>query len=183
MSDNAAHTTRPATGPATGQADPAIHPLFEPTTCTWQYVVADPSTKTAAIIDPVLDYDNSTRTVSTGTPDSLLSLVRSNGYTVSHILETHAHADHLTAAFYLQRRLAAEQGQKPPVGIGARIGRVQSLFGKRYGVPSDEYDGVFDLLLGDNEVFEIGSLKAEAIHLPGHTPDHMGYRIGGMFST
>ena len=68
---------------------------------------------------------------------------------------------------------------KPLVGIGKRIGQVQSLFGKRYGIGSEEYEGVFDTLFGDDEVFEVGGLKGMAIHLPGHTPDHMGYRIGG----
>ncbi len=165
----------PAPGP-----EPTIHPVFEPQTSTWQYLVADPTTHTAVIIDPVLDYNNSTRTVSTHSADALLSLVRANGYTVSHILETHAHADHLTAAFYLQRRLTAQQGGvKPPVGIGKRIGQVQSLFGKRYGIDSGEYDGVFDLLLEDDGVFSVGELEGRVVHLPGHTPDHVGYWIGG----
>lgn len=167
----------------TPQPDPTIHSLFEPKTCTWQYIVADPSTNTAVIIDPVLDYDNCSRTVSTASADALLKLVKDNHYTVSRILETHAHADHLTAAFYLQRRLEAAQGppKKPVVCIGRRIDQVQSVFGKRYGIASEEYDGVFDTLFGDDEVFEVGVLKAQAIHLPGHTPDHMGYRIGGGF--
>ena len=160
--------------------EPTIHPVFEPQTSTWQYLVADPTTHTAVIIDPVLDYNNCTRTVSTHSADALLSLVRANGYTVSHILETHAHADHLTAAFYLQRRLAEQQGGvKPPVGIGKRIGQVQSLFGKRYGIDSGEYDGVFDLLLEDDGVFAVGELEGRVVHLPGHTPDHVGYMIGG----
>lgn len=67
----------------------------------------------------------------------------------------------------------------PPVGIGQRIGQVQSLFGKRYGVDSSEYDGVFDLLWEDDAVFWVGGLKGRVLHLPGHTPDHVGYWIGG----
>ncbi|KAK3302928.1 beta-lactamase-like protein [Chaetomium strumarium] len=173
------YTTASTAGPATASPEPVIHPLFEPQTSTWQYVVADPTTQTAAIIDPVLDYDKCTCTVTTRAADALLSLVRSQGFTISHILETHAHADHLTAAFYLQKRLAAAQdGKRPVVGIGKRIGRVQSLFGQRYEVASEEYDGVFDVLFEDDEVFEIGRMEATAMHLPGHTPDHMGYRIG-----
>ncbi|KAK4234172.1 metallo-beta-lactamase superfamily protein [Achaetomium macrosporum] len=165
--------------PSSPFPEPVIHPVFEPQTSTWQYIVADPATHTAVIIDPVLDYDKCARTVTTRSADALLWLVRSQGYTISHILETHAHADHLTAAFYLQKRLtAAQEGTRPVVGIGKRIGQVQSLFGKRYGVASEEHDGVFDVLFEDDGVFEVGALKATAIHLPGHTPDHMGYRIG-----
>ncbi|KAJ4294938.1 hypothetical protein N0V88_005177 [Collariella sp. IMI 366227] len=114
---------------------PTIHSLFEPATSTWQYIVADPSSSQAVIIDPVLDYDNCSRTVSARSADALISLIQSKGYIISHILETHAHADHLTAAFYLQRKFAASQGAKPPVGIGKRIGQVQSLFGKRCDFP------------------------------------------------
>ncbi|KAK3291042.1 beta-lactamase-like protein [Chaetomium fimeti] len=153
--------------------------LFDPQTSTWQYLVADPASHTAAIIDPVLDYNPTTRTVSTTTADALLSLIHDRGYTISHILETHAHADHLTAAFYLQRRLAAvTQETRPPVGIGRRIGQLQSLFGERYGVGSDEYNGVFDLLWEDDAVFWVGGLRGQVVHLPGHTPDHVGYWIG-----
>ncbi|KAL1836366.1 hypothetical protein VTJ49DRAFT_5244 [Mycothermus thermophilus] len=164
--------------PAPDGPEPTIHPIFEPQTCTYQYVVVDPATLTAVIIDPVLDYDNKTRTVSTTAADSLLSLVREKGYTISHILETHAHADHLTSSFYLQRKLAESQGTKPPVCIGRRIGQVQVLFGQRYGIESKEYDGVFDVLWEDDAEFEVGKLKGRVIHLPGHTPDHVGYWIG-----
>ncbi|KAK1750421.1 putative beta-lactamase hydrolase-like protein [Echria macrotheca] len=175
-------TARQYTSPVTiqTQKQPTIHPLFEPRTGTFQYLVADPATNQAVIIDPVLDYDKCTHTITTATADALLSLAREKGYTVTRILETHAHADHLTASFYLQRKLAAQQQQepKPDVCIGARIGKVQSLFGERYGIAADEYEGVFDKLLGDDEEFMIGTLKARAMHLPGHTPDHMGYMIG-----
>ncbi len=133
----------------------------------------------AVIIDPVLDYSRETQTVTTKAADSLLFLIMFWGYKVEMILETHAHADHLTAASYLQSRLTLQQGGlKPLIGIGKRIGQVQKMFGGRYGVSKEEYDGVFDKLFDDDETFEIGTLKAKAIHLPGHTPDHMGYQIG-----
>lgn len=152
--------------------------MFEHKTGTFQYLVADPLTNTAVIIDPVLDYDKCTQTITTTSADFLLSLVREKGCKISRILETHAHADHLTASFYLQRRLAKAQDEKPPVCIGKRIDKVQSLFGERYGIDAEEYEGVFDKLFDDDEEFAIGQLKAKAIHLPGHTPDHLGYKIG-----
>ncbi|OMP84349.1 Glyoxylase B2 [Diplodia seriata] len=158
--------------------EPTIHHVFEQVTGTFQYVVADPSTLAAAIIDPVLDYDPVTQELTTSTADTLLSLVKEKGYKVDWILETHAHADHLTAAFYLQTRLAKTQGHKPPVGIGKRIGQVQKMFGQRYQVAAEEYSGVFNKLFDDDETFTIGNLTATATHLPGHTPDHLGYRIG-----
>ncbi|TDZ19974.1 Glyoxylase B2 [Colletotrichum orbiculare MAFF 240422] len=100
------------------------------------------------------------------------------GYHVQRILETHAHADHLTAASYLQARLSGTQTNKPAIGIGKRIGQVQTLFGHRYGVAQHEREGVFDKLFEDDEAFSIGNIQAIAIHLPGHTPDHLGYMIG-----
>lgn len=169
----ASYSTAPPT------AELTIHPVFEHKTGTFQYLVADPSTKQAVIIDPVLDYDKCSQTITTTTADALLTLVRQKGYTISRILETHAHADHLTASFYLQRWLTEQQGHKPPVCIGKRIGQVQTLFGERYGIDAEEYEGVFDKLFEDDEEFEIGTLKAKTMHLPGHTPDHLGYQIGG----
>ncbi|KAJ5951155.1 uncharacterized protein N7479_009568 [Penicillium vulpinum] len=158
--------------------EPVIHDVFEPTSGTWQYLIVDPSTSKAAIIDPVLNYDPVTQAVTTQTADSLLSLIKEKGYTIDKILETHAHADHLSAASYLQKRLAQHQDHKPPICIGKRIEQVQKLFAERYGVPPKEYQAIFDNLLEDNEIFTIGNLKAKAIHLPGHTPDHLGYMIG-----
>ncbi|OQV08651.1 hypothetical protein CLAIMM_12884 [Cladophialophora immunda] len=163
---------------AAGAPQPIVHDVFETMTGTWQYVVADPATMTAVIIDPVLDYDPATLLVTTKSADALLALVEEKGYTIDMILETHAHADHLTASSYLQNRLAQEQDQIPIIGIGKRIGRVQELFANRYGIPTEEYEGVFDRLFEDDETFDIGDLKATALHLPGHTPDHLGYKIG-----
>jgi glyoxylase-like metal-dependent hydrolase (beta-lactamase superfamily II) len=142
-------------------------------------VVIDPSTQKAVIIDSVLDYDPSTQAISTETADALLFLISEKGYKIVKILETHAHADHLTAAAYLQKQIDQQQGYRPPICIGKRITQVQDLFGQRYGVPVEEYKGVFDKLFDDDESFEIGSLTATVMHLPGHTPDHLGYVIGG----
>lgn len=160
--------------------EPIIHSAYEEKTGTWQYVVADPSSRVAVIIDPVLDYDLTSQSVSSYTADSLLSLIRGEGYKIDSILETHVHADHLTAAAYLQKRLIEQQGHRPRICIGRRIVEVQRLFGRMYDIPAHEYEKAFDTLLDDDEAFEIGSLKATAVHLPGHTPDLVGYKIGGM---
>lgn len=168
-----------STQPSPEGGEPIIHDVFESNTGTWQYVVADPSTLDAIIIDPVLDYDPSTQTISTHSADALILLAKENNYIVKMILETHAHADHITAASYLQSRLAKDQGFKPRIGIGKRIGQVQETFARRYGVPSDEYHDVYDILFNDDQGFKVGDLSAKAIHLPGHTPDHLGYKIGG----
>lgn len=179
MAQDAASYTTNAKGPS---PEPVIHHEFEIVTGTWQYIVADPSSGRAAIIDPVLDYEPASQLITTTTADSLLSLVKEKGYTVDWILETHAHADHLTAASYLQKRLTDEQGgHKPVIAIGARINQVQKLFGERYGIPAKEYNMVFDKLFDDDETFSIGTLEASTTHLPGHTPDHLGYKIGGKF--
>jgi glyoxylase-like metal-dependent hydrolase (beta-lactamase superfamily II) len=159
--------------------EPVVHSSFEDTTGTWQYVVADPSTNRAVVIDPVLDYDANTQTISTQTADGLLATISENGYHIEKILETHAHADHLTAASYLQQRLSSQQGFRPPICIGKRIREVQTRFAARYGIAAVEYENAFDHLFEDDEVFEIGQLEVKVMHLPGHTPDHIGYRIGG----
>ncbi|KAK6858707.1 hypothetical protein PG995_005271 [Apiospora arundinis] len=159
--------------------EPAVHELFEPVTGSWQYVVGDPATSSAIIIDPVLNYDAAQGVISTESADALLKMLTEKGYQVEMILETHVHADHMTAASYIQATLAKAQGHKPLICIGSRIRHTQKLFGERYGIAASEYEHVFDRMWEDDEDFQIGSLAARAIHLPGHTPDHMGYRIGG----
>jgi glyoxylase-like metal-dependent hydrolase (beta-lactamase superfamily II) len=158
-----------------------IDSIHHAATGTWQYIVADPNTLDAVIIDPVLDFDTATQTISTGDADHLVSTVKAKGYNIVRILETHAHADHLTASAYLQQVLDHIQGSKPPICIGKRITQVQQTFGEKYGVPAIELENVFDHLLDDDEVFRIGDLQAIVVHLPGHTPDHVGYLIGGEF--
>ncbi|USP80709.1 hypothetical protein yc1106_07983 [Curvularia clavata] len=162
---------------ATHSQEPTIHSAFEEKTGTWQYIVADPSTKKAVIIDAVLDYDANSRTISTSTADKLLATIISSGYRIEKILETHAHADHLTAASYLQHRLSQMQGFRSPICIGKRIAQVQRFFAAKYDIPAEEYEGVFDQLFEDGESFSLGQLTVSVMHLPGHTPDHLGYQI------
>ncbi|KAF3052478.1 hypothetical protein E8E11_010599 [Didymella keratinophila] len=156
--------------------EPIIHPIYDTTTGTFQYIVNDPSSLATVIIDPVLDFDPCTSSISTKSADALLSHIRDHSYKVEYILETHAHADHLSAASYLQARLSIS-GTRPQVGIGRRIDQVQALFGRRYGVPPKEYEVVFDKLFEDDEVVQVGGMAVKAIHLPGHTRDHLGYQI------
>lgn len=168
-------------GPTTIHQQPIVHNVFERNTGTWQYVVVDPATAKAVIIDPVLDYDPCTQNITSASADALLALVKEKGYTIEMILETHAHADHLTSSSYLQKKLASTQGFKPPIGIGKRIEQVQQTFGPRYGLAPDEWAGVFDKLFDDDETTPVGQMMVKAMHLPGHTPDHLGYQIGGKF--
>lgn len=166
--------------------EPEVIAVFERVTCTWQYIVFDASTRSAAIIDSVLDYDPKSATISTNSADALLEKIAERNLHVTLILETHAHADHLTAANYLQTRLSQLQAgnvvptgiNKPPICIGERIKQVQDTFASKCGLSGAEYAGAFDKLWEDDEEFAIGQLSARAVHLPGHTPDHMGYHIG-----
>ena len=157
---------------------PEIHTCFEPTTSTWQYVVADPGTRQAVIIDPVLDFDPVKNRISTESADKLLNLVASNRYSIVRILETHAHADHLTASAYLQQRLVQMGHTRPDICIGRRITQVQDYFSKKYGIDPADLQNDFDKLFADDEEFFIGQIRAKVLHLPGHTPDHIGYNIG-----
>jgi len=157
---------------------PEIHCCFEPTTSTWQYVVADPETRAAIIIDPVLDFDATTSTISTRSADSLIALVDNHQYTVQMLLETHAHADHLTAAKYLQQQFLMRGQPQAKICAGKGISAVQQTFATKYGVDASELDAAFDKLFDDGEEISIGNLRGKVLHLPGHTPDNVGYQIG-----
>lgn len=158
--------------------EPIVHTVYEPSTGTWQYIVADPLTKRAAIIDSVLDFDPAKNEISTKSADGLLDLVEKEGYTVEALLETHLHADHLSAAFFLGDQLTNKQSVQPKVCIGSGIAKMQKLFASRYEVPDDEWKNAFDMTYPDGAKFSIGDMQVEVMHLPGHTPDSVGYLIG-----
>ncbi|KAK5007214.1 hypothetical protein LTR28_005553 [Elasticomyces elasticus] len=162
--------------------EPTVHTSFEKTTGTWQYIVADPISKKAVIIDSVLDYNPATNSISTATADELLRLVKVHGYTVDRILETHVHADHLTASRYLQSKLSSDE-TTPDICIGAGIAEVHKTFGPKFGVSQEELEGAFDHTFQDMETFPLGTLEVKIMHLPGHTPDHVGYMIGSYVFT
>jgi glyoxylase-like metal-dependent hydrolase (beta-lactamase superfamily II) len=153
---------------------PVVHPFHHVPTGTWSYVVADALIGAAAIIDPVLDFDAASGRRGTATAQRLLDCVEAHGYGVQWILETHAHADHLSAAPFVQQRTRA------PIAIGTGITRVQAHFAGVFGFgPGFVADGKpFDRLFADGERFAVGSIEAEVIPTPGHTPDSVTYRIG-----
>lgn len=152
---------------------PEVRGLFDPATHTITYVVSDPATGAAAVIDPVLDYDPAAARTSTASLDRALAVVAENGLTLTHVLDTHAHADHLSGADVIRRRTGAA------LGIGARITKVQKTFGDLFMADDVTPDGaVFDALYDDGAVFSLGSLTVEVMHTPGHTPACVSYRIG-----
>ena len=152
---------------------PRVHAQFDEATHTVSYVVWDPATCRAAIIDPVLDYDHRTGRVSHRSADDLLGFAAGQGLSVDWVLETHAHADHLSAAPYLKEKTGA------PIGIGARITEVQRTFAPVFGLDDVSGDGrEFDRLFRDGETIALGGLQVEVMHTPGHTPACVSYRIG-----
>lgn len=146
---------------------------FDPATWTISYIVLDRSTRQCAIVDSVLDYDPKSGRTSHTSADLLIARVRELGASVQWILETHVHADHLTAAPYLKAALGGQ------TGIGRHITTVQKVFGSLFNVGSDfARDGrQFDHLFADEETFTIGSLKARVMHTPGHTPACLTYVV------
>ncbi len=148
--------------------------FFDSATWTVTYVVADPDTGRAAIIDPVLDYDFKSGCTGTASADRVLDYVREQGLHVEWILETHAHADHLSGAHYLKERTGGK------IAIGEHIRAVQSTFKAIFNLEhSFAPDGSqFDHLLKDGETFRIGNMEMSALHVPGHTPADMAYRVG-----
>ena len=150
---------------------PTVQAFFDDATNTVTYLVSDPGTRAAAIIDPVLDYDAESGRVSTASADAVLAEARARGLEVVWLLETHAHADHLSAGDYLRGLTGA------PIGLGDRIAEVQSTFAERFGVPVPSAT-VFDQLFADGDRFRLGGFEVEVLHTPGHTPACVSYRIG-----
>jgi glyoxylase-like metal-dependent hydrolase (beta-lactamase superfamily II) len=159
---------------------PVVHPRHHADTGTWSYVVADPSTRMAAIIDCVLDFDAKSARIATDSAQALLDIASERGYQVRWLLETHAHADHLSAAQWLKQRLPAAS-----LAIGKGIRTVQETFAAMLDPDGAlATDGSqFDRLFGDDERFEIGSLPARTIPVPGHTRDSLAYLIGDALFT
>ncbi|CAJ0702338.1 MBL fold metallo-hydrolase [Ralstonia wenshanensis] len=152
---------------------PIVQPFFDPATWTVTYVVHQEARSECAIIDSVLDYDPKSGRTSTASVDRVIAFVRERALRVEWILETHAHADHLSAAPYLKRHLGGR------IGIGQNIRGVQAVFKQLFNLePGFQPDGSqFDHLFGDGETFSVGGLTGKAIHVPGHTPADMAYQF------
>jgi glyoxylase-like metal-dependent hydrolase (beta-lactamase superfamily II) len=153
-------------------AQPAIRAFFDEATNTFSYLVADPATKRAAVIDPVLDYDPKSGEVDVRSVEAVLAAAREAGLTVVWSLETHAHADHLSGSPYVKAKTGAR------IGIGENIKEVQRIFRPVFNATDLKTDGSdFDHLFKDGERFKIGELEAEVIYTPGHTPACVSYKI------
>ncbi len=152
---------------------PIITAFFDEATFTVSYLVADAEGGTAVIIDPVLDFDPASGEVDTRSADAMLVAAGKRGLTIAMVLETHAHADHLSAAPYIKARTGA------CIAIGEHIRAVQHIFRPVFAAEDLKPDGGdFDRLLSDGERFAIGGLEVEVLHTPGHTPADISYRIG-----
>ncbi len=158
----------------TSVSDPQIQSFFDAATSTVTYIVHDGPGTDCAIVDPVLDYDPKSGRTRTASADQVIDFVTAQGLRVEWILETHAHADHLSAAPYLKGKLGGK------IAIGHKITAVQQVFKQVFNLePGFRVDGSqFDVLLEDDQVFHIGRLEARAMAVPGHTPACMAYRVG-----
>ncbi len=153
---------------------PIIKAFFDEPTSTVSYVVHDPETRAAAVIDSVLDYDSASGRTSTTSAQAVVAHIRAHDLTVEWLLETHAHADHLSAAPWLQKRFGGK------IAIGEHIVTVQKAFGELFNAgPEFRRDGSdFDRLFADGDSFAIGNLAVSVLHVPGHTPACIAYVIG-----
>jgi glyoxylase-like metal-dependent hydrolase (beta-lactamase superfamily II) len=154
---------------------PTVTPFFHADSCTWTYVVADDATRQAAIVDPVLDFDAKSGRTGTTSAQKLVDHARAQGLDVRWLLETHAHADHLSAGHWLKTAFPAAM-----LAIGEGIRTVQATFRPIFDLGADfATDGSqFDHLFADGERFAVGAIDAEVIAVPGHTNDSVAYRIG-----
>lgn len=153
---------------------PTVTAFFDEPTFTYSYVVQDPDSNSCAIVDSVLDFDYASGKTDTRSAEAILEFVDRQGLKVEWILETHVHADHLSAAPFLQEKTGAK------LGIGANITIVQETFGKAFNAGTDfARDGSqFDALFNDGDPIRIGTLEGKALHTPGHTPACMTYVFG-----
>ncbi|TDT43505.1 glyoxylase-like metal-dependent hydrolase (beta-lactamase superfamily II) [Halospina denitrificans] len=153
---------------------PIVKHFFDEPTNTFSYVVQDPDGSSCAIIDSVLDFDYAAGRTDVRSADEIIQFIQDNGLKVEWILETHVHADHLSAAPYLHEKLGGK------TGIGQKIIEVQEIFGKAFNAGTEfARDGSqFDQLFSEGDTFEIGNLKGEVLHTPGHTPACLTYVIG-----
>ena len=156
------------------QQNPTIFPFFDTQTNTFSYIVKDPESNSCAIIDSVMNIDYPSGTISFEGADEIIKCIHTHKLQVEWILETHVHADHLSAAPYLQQSVGGK------LAIGKNITVVQKVFGEIYNAGSEfKRDGSqFDHLFDDGDHFQIGSMTAQAIHTPGHTPACMTYVVG-----
>jgi len=160
------------------QADPArcprVEAFFDEATFTVSYVVSDPSSQVCAIIDSVLDYNSASGRTSTASAEAMIAYVRKDGLQLAWQLETHAHADHLSASVHLKAQLGGR------VAIGEQIVKTQRTFGKIFNIgPELARDGSqFDTLFSDGQAFPLGGLETLTLHVPGHTPACMAYVVG-----
>src|SRR6266567_6054438 len=150
-----------------------ISAFFDPATDSVSYLVSDPASHAAAVIDPVLDFDAGASRVDTHSADAMLAAAADAGLRIHWVLETHPHADHLSAADYIRRRTGAK------VGVGAGIRDVQARFAPLFGADDLKPDsGDFDRLFEDGDMLEVGALRVEVMATPGHTPACVTYVIG-----
>ena len=152
---------------------PDVKAFFDEATFTVSYVVSDSATKRAAIIDPVLDYDAASGRTARSSADELIAFVKDAGLQVDWVLETHVHADHLSAAPYIREQVGGT------TAIGAQVTAVQSVFKDIFNLTNLESDGSqFDHLFKDGDTFKVGDIEAHVIATPGHTPACVTYVIG-----
>ncbi len=153
---------------------PNVQEFFDEATNTYSYVVWDPSNNVAAVIDSLLDFDQASGRTKTTSADKLIAFVKDKGLTVDWIIDTHVHADHLTAAPYVKSQLGGR------AGIGEHISTVQKVFAKIFNEDQRFHtDGSqFDHLFKDGETYAVGTIAAKVIHTPGHTPACMSHVIG-----
>jgi len=156
-----------------------VHPIFDHDSHTITYVVSDPVTKKSAVIDSVLDYNHKNVRTGTALADKVISYITEQGLTNEWLLETHMHADHISASTYLKEKIGGKKA------IGTHITRVQGYLKEVFDLNDNfKTDGSqFDHLFNDGEEFMIGDIKAKAIHSPGHTPADMVYLVGGVLFT
>jgi glyoxylase-like metal-dependent hydrolase (beta-lactamase superfamily II) len=157
--------------------EPNVHTFYEFGSGTRQFLVADPTSKHAIIVDAVMDGSTGSK-ISSSAADDILMIARQNGYTIDRVLETQAPGNQKSASWYLRTQLQQQTGVAPRVSSGKSFAGVQRMFARKYGIQDVGWSKSFDGEFQDGQVFEMGSLAVQVLRLPGKGPDHIGFLMG-----
>ncbi|SMR48544.1 unnamed protein product [Zymoseptoria tritici ST99CH_1E4] len=163
--------------------NPQLHTIFSPSTQTWQFILADPSSKHAVIIDPVLDNSITSKAISTAAADALLAIILKNDYIIDRILETNSSADWPSAARYLRTQIWEKKGYKPRVAAKKSLNILKRMHFRKYCLTNRQWEKDFDGAFADGEKFLVGSLTVRVMRLSGRSKCHVGYRVGDLLIT
>jgi glyoxylase-like metal-dependent hydrolase (beta-lactamase superfamily II) len=165
------------------EPEPTLHSVFESTTQTWQYIIADPTSNDAVVIDPVMTHIPDKKSIATTAADALLDIIREHDYKIVRILETYSYADWPSAAWYMRAQLLQKSGYAPRVAAKKSLNILQRMHRRKYTLANRQWEAEFDGPFEDGDDFLVGALTVRVMWLPTRSRHHVGYLVGGLLFT